>query len=207
MDVFVVDSDYRASLLLAPLAVNEFTLFSLFCDSIPWIGLYDACTGHPTIEFTIGQVLLLALFSHLWNEQGSYGFTIFCVALLRCALFFFSLLCCSAKYCALFDLFKYEPSRPCATVTFSSGKTKSGSAVFVQHVTCVFVLRCPFRNSYPPKSLKFKAANAHGMQTEKERIHKTTCSMRTAYTTMKIWKMERFYPIYIGMFTNYKISK
>lgn len=50
------------------------------------------------------------------------------------------------KYCVLFDLFKYKPSRPCATVTFSSGNTKSGSndeaaaAVFVQyeHVTCVF---------------------------------------------------------------------
>lgn len=27
----------------------------------------------------------------------------------------------------LFDLFEYKPSRPCATVTFSSGNTKSGS--------------------------------------------------------------------------------
>lgn len=61
------------------------------------------------------------------------------------------------KYCVLFDLFKYKPSRPCATVTFSSGNTKSGSkleaaaAVFCPiHANYMrfFYVKVPFRNSY-----------------------------------------------------------
>lgn len=63
----------------------------------------------------------------------------FCVKKLRflfCSVFYTLSRCRSGgerelkstqKYCVLFDLFKYKPSLPCATVTFSNGKTKSGS--------------------------------------------------------------------------------
>lgn len=37
----------------------------------------------------------------------------------------------------LFDLFEYKPSRPCATVTFSSGNTKSGSNAEAAPAACM----------------------------------------------------------------------
>lgn len=95
------------------------------------------CFFHPRVHFI--ECVHMAIFGCCCYVSHIVVFFV-CVSLLSLS---FQCNAVCTKYCVLFDLFKYKPSRPCATVTFSSGNTKSGSKL--EAAAAVF---CPIHANY-----------------------------------------------------------